>query len=192
MTIKEAKKTNAPDIGKAIVAAITPDLVLESFNPYTPTPAKEEEYVRFFTSLAELEDSQYSYRNTLVAVNSQDEVQGVIIGYDGALLHKLRNVFVNEIYRQLGVRLPEPLPDETSPDEFYIDTLAVIPAARKQGIGASLLRAMIEHGHQSTGKPVGLLVDKTNQKARSLYEKVGFRKKDERLFFEELMDHLQA
>ena len=48
-----------------------------------------EDFRRMMISLVEVEVSQYSYKNTLVAIVS-DKVVGIAVCYDGSRLHKLR------------------------------------------------------------------------------------------------------
>lgn len=144
---------------------------------------------RMFTTLAGRDDSQYSYLNTLAAVTDEGETVGVCVGYNGALLHELRKAFIEEAKKELGLEFDE-MEDETDPSEFYLDTLAVNPEYRGQGIAKKLLRASIDRAAE-IGKPAGLLVDKTNANARRLYESIGFRQVGERPFCFVLMDHLQ-
>lgn len=144
---------------------------------------------RLFTHLALLDDSQYSYRNALVAVNDDGEVAGVCIGYDGARLHELRLRFFEAAKIFLN-RDMEGMADETSSDEFYLDTLAVLPHHRGKGIGSALLKASIEMA-KKIGKPAGLLVDKTNPKAEALYRSLGFVHVDDRPFAGVLMSHMK-
>ena len=84
----------------------------------------------------------------------------------------------------------EGMADETSPDEFYLDTLAVMPQHRGQGIGSKLLMAMTERA-RTLGKPAALLVDKTNPKAEALYRSLGFRYIDDRPFAGVYMSHMR-
>lgn len=144
---------------------------------------------QLFTHLASLDDSQYSYRNTLVALDDDDSVVGVCVGYDGARLHDLRRRFFEGARHFLG-RDMEGMDDETSPDEFYLDTLAVAPSQRGKGVGTQLLKASIERA-KASGKPAGLLVDKTNPKAAALYHSLGFVHVDDRPFAGVVMSHLR-
>ena len=72
-----------------------------------------------------------------------------------------------------------------------LDTLAVLPEYRKQGIASALLKASIEKARK-IGKPAGLLVEKENHNARRLYESLGFKKVGERPFAYVMMDHLRC
>lgn len=144
---------------------------------------------RLFSSLAARQDTQYSYRNALIAVDDNGQPIGAVIGYDGAGLHAMREHFFTAAKEILGIDMGA-MEDECDADEFYIDTLAVSPQWRRRGIAAGLLREIIKRA-KLMGKPAGLLVDKSNPTARKLYEEIGFRKVGERPFAFVIMDHLQ-
>ena len=66
-----------------------------------------EDFHRMMTTLVRRDDSQYSYRNAMVALddNTTDGhpvVAGVIVGYDGADLHRLRETFLQAAKEFLG------------------------------------------------------------------------------------------
>lgn len=144
-----------------------------------------------FADVASRENSQYSYRNTLIVKDNTGKRAGVVIAYDGAALHELRQAFVNEFNRRCGTNHKEGEWDnETSDDEIYIDTVSVSPEFRHQGIGTRLIQA-IEERYKGIGKPLGLLCAHDNQEARKLYEKLGFRAVGTRKFAGEEMIHMQ-
>ncbi|MCM1077697.1 MAG: GNAT family N-acetyltransferase [Bacteroides sp.] len=185
MKIINARKKDAPAIAHAIVLAVGEE-VCKGLAGETHTV---EDVENMFAGLASREDTQYSYLNTLVAVNDDDETIGVCVGYDGARLQELREVFFEAVSRELGLNLKN-MGDETDSDEFYIDTLAVFSGYRGQGIASRLLDGMIRRAGE-IGKPAGLLVEKENHNARRLYEETGFRQVGERPFCYIMMDHLQ-
>lgn len=124
------------------------------------------------TGLVKREDSQYSYRNVLVATTAKGDIAGIIAAYDGGQLHTLRKAFLKATKEQLGGDFSG-MADETQAGEYYIDSLAVKSEYRKQGIATALLYEMIRrHG---TRQPVGLLVDLTHPWAERLYLSLGFR-----------------
>ena len=144
-----------------------------------------------FCALAARDDSQYSYRNALVAEEETGKPLGAVVGYDGARLDELRRVFIEEAGKRLGVPFnPVEMGDETSADEFYLDSLAVFPGSRGKGVGGKLLLALAERAH-AAGKPAGLLCDKENVRAEALYTRLGFRYVGDRPFAGMLMRHLQ-
>jgi ribosomal-protein-alanine N-acetyltransferase len=59
-------------------------------------------------------------------------------------------------------------------DESEILTLAVVPACRRQGIGAALLRIAMAHAAERGATSMILEVAVTNQAARALYLAHGF------------------
>ncbi len=185
MPIIEATPLHANIIADAILMAVGTEICTDFAAPNHSL----DDVQRLFASLALRPDSQYSYRNTLLAVTPSGDVAGVCIAYDGALLHSLRQRFFEAAETMLQ-RSMQGMADETSADEFYIDTLAVFPPYRRHGYAKALLRAQIQRA-AAIGKPAGLLVDKQNPRAASLYHAVGFRYVDDRPFADVMMNHLQ-
>ena len=135
-------------------------------------------------------DSQYSYLNTLVALNAQREVIGVCTSYDGACLHRLRVAFVQGCLARFNRDFGN-MDDETAAGELYVDSLAVDARYRGKGIAKTLLKATIEKAKQLQLPAVGLLVDKGNPKAERLYASVGFQYVDDNQWGGHAMRHLQ-
>lgn len=48
------------------------------------------DFHRMMTKLVEMEDSQYSYKNTLVAMSTDGILVGILVAYDGADVKRLR------------------------------------------------------------------------------------------------------
>ena len=184
MRIVEAEVSDAPELAYTVMEAVGMDLS-EGF----AGEHKLEEVKDLFTALSAREDSQYSWKNALKAIDDEGHPMGFIIGYDGARLYELRKAFMDLAKERLGYEFPGGLKDETDPSEFYLDSLAVYPQYRGQGVGAALINAMAQRA-KSIGKPLGLLCDKTNDRARRLYEHLGFKKIGERPFAGEMMDHM--
>ena len=104
--IREATKSQAAEIACLIMTAMTDDCCLyfcgEGYGLEDLTSGRacshsaEQASLRrsrllaafrkMMTMLVEREDSQYSYRNTLVAMDA-DRVVGISVSYDGGLLH---------------------------------------------------------------------------------------------------------
>ena len=186
MKIINARKEDASLIARSVMAGVGAEIC----NDLAGANHTLDDVERLFTELAEREDSQYSYLNTLVAVNDEGKAVGACICYDGAKLHELRKPFFEAVMRILDKDMTD-VQDETDPLEVYLDTLAVLPEYRKQGIASALLKASIEKARK-IGKPAGLLVEKGNHNARRLYESLGFKKVGERPFAYVMMDHLRC
>ena len=59
-------------------------------------------------------------------------------------------------------------------DELHINNLAVAPAHRRLGIGATLLSAVLAEGVRLGARRATLEVRRSNEPARYLYERLGF------------------
>ncbi len=153
-----------------------------------------EDFHRMMTALVRRDDSQYSYRNAMVALddNTTDGhpvVAGVIVGYDGADLHRLRETFLQAAKEFLGQDF-RGMVDETQAGEYYIDSLAVNESYRHQGLATLLLKKLIDQKGQR--QPVGLLVDKGNPGAERLYRSLGFEYVNDTTWGGHEMRHLQT
>lgn len=182
-----ARRADAPYIGRAVVTAVGEEISRQFAGSDDRLPLVYET----FTRLAGRDDSQYSYRNSLIALDPEGQVAGVIVIYDGAELHFLRKAFIQVANEVLGYDIKEEeMVDETSPDEIYLDSLCVFEPYRGQGLARQLIDAAAE-AHAASGKPLGLLVDYDNPRARRLYERVGFKSVGERPFAGTVMEHMQ-
>lgn len=178
MKIIPARKTDAPAIARTVMMAVGDEISLS----FAGTPDRLPLVTEVFTRLAESENSQYSYTNTLVALTPEGKVAGAIVSYDGAELHRLRREFISVANEVLGMDMrEEEFTDETSSDEVYLDSLCVFPEYRGQKLAGRLIEAACRR-HVDAGKPVGLLVDPDNPRARRLYESLGFREVGQRPF----------
>lgn len=187
ISVRPAVRTDAPEIAKAIIEAVGTEITLDFAGGRDRIPL----VYRLFTELAECEDSQYSYRNSWVAVAENGIIAGVIIGYDGSELKRLRERFIEKTKSVLGYDFKsEDMSDEASPDEFYLDSLCVFEPFRGRGIASRLIDTAVG-SRTDLGKPVGLIVDKDNHRARKLYECLGFSLVGETPFAGTIMDHLQ-
>ncbi len=167
--IKFAQKEQSAEIARLIMMAMTDDCCLH----FCGVGHGLNDFRRMMTSLVEREDSQYSYRNTLVAMDD-DKVVGIAVSYDGGRLHELRQAFIQAAKEQIG-KDHSGMDDETQAGELYLDSLAVLPEYRRQGIAQRLLRATKGRADQMGLPCVGLLVDKGNPAGEALYTSVGFR-----------------
>ena len=179
ISIREARPEEAGRIADLIIMAMTEECCLHFCGPDHDI----DDFRRVMTSLVARTDTQYSYLNTLVAIEETAPVPGVsapgcIVGicvsYDGALLHQLRQAFIDAAIKEWGMD-HSAIPDETQAGELYLDSLAVNPAYRGRGIARLLLEASVEKSKRMNLPSTGLLVDVGNPRAEALYNKVGFR-----------------
>lgn len=184
ITILPAIPEQASDIAQLTMMAMSDDCC-QNFAGQHHTLA---DFHYMMTELVLADDSQYSYRNTHVAQTRRGNIVGIVTSYDGKDLHRLRKAFFCAAKEYLGQDF-QGLDDETSAGEYYVDSLAVLPEFRHQGIATRLLRAVIEaHGNNL---PIGLLVDQNNPEAANLYRSIGFRYFEDAIWGGHAMFHLQ-
>lgn len=146
---------------------------------------KANAFLAYFIALP---DNQYSYENIYVA-EVGNEIAGQICLYDGAKLLTLRKPIWEKIKSDFGKDYHAA--EETQAGEFYIDTLAVAPQYQGKGIGKALLEFAIEEFVKKRQQTLGLLVEKDNDKAKRLYEKLGFEVVEQIDIFGKVMEHMQ-
>ena len=167
--VREATKNLAAEIACLIMTAMTDDCCLY----FCGEGYGLEDFRKMMTMLVERENSQYSYRNTLVAMDA-DKVVAISVSYDGGRLHELRRAFIEAAKEQIG-KDHSGMDDETQAGELYLDSLAVLPDYRHQGIARKLLLATKERANCLGLPRVVLLVDKDNPVGKALYPSVGFQ-----------------
>lgn len=131
LTIRPATIHDAPIIASALTMALGE----EAMKMYCG-----ENCQSVLEELAQMENTQYSYHNALIA-DVDGIPAGAIIGYDGARLHELREPTLRLIQERTGQTFSH-IQDETNPHEYYLDSLGVLPEYRNLGIGSKLLIAL--------------------------------------------------
>lgn len=180
IVVRQAVREDAPLIARAVAMAIGDEEALRSYCG--------EDYLGVLTLIAEGDDTQYSWRNGLVA-EVDGVVVGAIVGYDGAQLRTLRDgTFA--ILQEAPGRVPT-IADETEAGEYYLDSVGVMPEFCGQGVGRALIEALCERGLSEGHEYAGLIVDCDNPRAEKLYTSLGFERVGTRIFFGHQMWHLQ-
>ena len=98
--IREAIKNQAAEIADLIMIAMTDECCLY----FCGEGHGLDDFRKMMISLVEADVSQYSYKNTLVAMDGK-KVVGVAVSYDGGLLRKLVSWLTRTIQ---GARLSIP------------------------------------------------------------------------------------
>lgn len=189
MTITQANPSQAPSIARLIMQAMDYDCCQYFAGP-DHTLA---DFERMMTALVAADDSQYSYRNTLVAIDddADNRVVGICVSYDGKDLHSLRRAFIAAALMAFGRDFSD-IDDETQAGELYVDSLAVDADYRRRGIARQLLESTKQKAHDLRIPKVGLLVDKANPNAERLYASCGFAFVGDSSWGGHPMKHLQC
>lgn len=165
--IRPARPEDAVFIGKCVCEAI-------GFEIFEKETDLNREIAEWIAPLSAREGTLYSYQNTLIA-EIDGVVAGAFISYPGSYYHEWRNETFREhpYFKDLDMNA---MPDEAGPGEYYLDTLAVLPPFRRQGIGSGLMKSRIAQVQQEyPNLRITLLVDPENFNGQRIYSRLGFR-----------------
>lgn len=107
--IMPARKEQAGEIASLIMEAMDYDCCKNFAGP----DHSLDDFHEMMTALVRMDDSQYSYRNTIVAV-SEGQIAGSLTGYEGKDLRTLRRRFIDAAREYLGQDFSK-MDDETAP-----------------------------------------------------------------------------
>lgn len=182
MLIRKAKPGESSIIAPLVFLAME-DIVYQFIGEKS-----KEKGIELLESLIGEEGNQYSYENCWV-METGGEIVAAAILYDGARLKSLREPVARKIKTMFNRSFqPE---DETGEGEFYIDSVGVDPCQQGRGVGSKIFRFLIDEYVHKGNKTLGLLVDKSNPKAKQLYLKLGFEVVGEKTLAQKAMEHLQ-
>lgn len=127
--------------------------------------------------------NRFSYQFADI-VETDDQPAGMMISYPGRTMNRLSLSMGKQLWSIYGPRgfvrfvrrvLPLAFVREASADEYYINTLAVLPDSQGQGIGTYLLSYAENKAREMHYNKCSLSVEVSNLSARTLYERVGYR-----------------
>lgn len=130
------------------------------------------EAIRIMSQFFAQSGNRLSYENAVIAMD-EDKPMGLALFYHGSQTEKLDRPFVEHVERVTG-KAPH-LVKEARDDEFYLDTVVVRGEYRGKGIGTVLLEAFEKESVRRGHEKMAMLVDEENQRARKLYESIGYR-----------------
>lgn len=177
--IRQARKEEAAQIAELFMLAWPVEQILESNN------ITQIQLHDFITSVAMKEQTIYSYENTIVAEH-EGKIVGAMCAYDGADYQR----FKQPISDILGEDSEFAQLIETEAGEFYIDSVGVHEEYRGRGVATMLFEAQIARAVSFGCKIAGLIVDVENQRAESLYTRIGFKLSGYKDFFGHMMKHM--
>lgn len=143
----------------------------------------DHETARLLTRLVLDDEMLYSWQSAFIAT-SDDKPVGAAIAYDGTFYAKRRAKTFQTLRDLAGLDFTSQ-DDETQSGELYIDTLAVMPAYRKQGIGRKLLLRAIAEARALGLTYAALAVHPDNLHAQTLYRSLGFVREQDIFIFGE-------
>ena len=119
-----------------------------------------------------LDDTLYSWRNARLAV-VDGTVVGCLVSYDGAIYEDGRKRTFSH-FADAG-RSMDSTETETGPGEYYLDSMAILPAFRGFGIGHVLMKDAIEIARSGGMHKVSLIVECSKPELRDYYSELGFK-----------------
>lgn len=142
----------------------------------------DESLLKGMALICQRDDVLYSYQHALIAWEGDSPI-GLCLCYDGAGYHRMREItfplfdaLTGHSNNSMDLANAE---DEAVAGEYYMDSLAVMPDFRNQGIGFKLMQAQLEKARTLGFNKATLLVDPANTNAQRLYRRIGFTEESE-------------
>ena len=148
-----------------------------------------DRWIRTLKEVCAQEDTHYSYRNTWIAEVGGErsekggkraevggERAGMMIAVDGRHYREQRDKMYPQLKGLFDVAFGkgwDEMEDEAKAGEFYIDSLSVSLPYRNQGVGTALIEKAKEMARE-LGIPVVTLAVEPENRAKKLYQKLGF------------------
>lgn len=166
LVIRPAVVEDAPFIAVNVLAAID----LHKFED--PLPESLRPTLKSLSEICAKDDTLYSWKNTIIA-----EVGGVPAGsltsYDGARYRDMRKLTFGFLLKENGMNL-ENEEMETKSGEYYLDSLAILPEFRGQGIGRQLILNAMDIARKLGITTVSLIVSEEKPRLKDYYNSIGF------------------
>lgn len=175
LTIRDAVPSDVPFLAECIMAGFH----ISDFDKLLSDDLSD--ILESITECETREDTLYSSSKTRVA-EIDGKQAGALLSYPGEYYMELRDKTFRQYWPGFFTEYPDSDP-ETDPGKYYLDSLAVHPDYRKQGIGRALLEDGIEKGLRLGFKKVTLVADAGYPHLIKLYESIGFVPTDHRHVF---------
>ena len=134
---------------------------------------EDEKKIALLETVVRREDTLYSWRNTYIAETDNASPAGGVIAYPGNGYNKARAITFSLLHEILTFNL-ETMDAETVSGEYYLDSLAVLPSFRGNGIARELIQIVCQKAQQN-GMPTTLACEPENIIAKTIYEEMGFQ-----------------
>ena len=182
------RKATVEDVGY-IAEGIYHAFLLEDEGLYS-------QWIRALKEVCAQEDTHYSYRNTWIAEMGGERAEaggeiaeadgertvvdgeraGMMIAVDGEYYRQQRDKMYPQLKELFDVAFGkgwDEMEDEAKAGEFYIDSLSVSLPYQNQGVGTALIEKAKEMARE-LGIPVVTLAVEPQNRAKKLYQKLGF------------------
>ncbi|MBH5317393.1 GNAT family N-acetyltransferase [Paenibacillus sp. GSMTC-2017] len=120
------------------------------------------------------EINRISYRNVIVD-RRDGQIAGMLISYLGDKAEELDNPIKNRLMQLHGEDAANEVVMECLQGDYYLDSVAVDERFRGQGIASELITAFEQRGRSLGCTQLSLIVEGDNNRAFSLYERLGYK-----------------
>lgn len=179
MILRHATREDAPFIALVVIEALG-DSIMERAHAGS-IGDEERRKLELVAGVIRRDDTLYSWRHTLMAEDADGTPLGAIVAYPGDDYVETRARTFALLDELITFNVAS-MDAETVPGEYYLDSLAVSPAARGKGIGKLLLRAARDEAF-AMSRPAILACAPENVNAKAMYETMGFRQDGELFIF---------
>lgn len=166
MTIRKAKETDTEFVAKTVLTALDMD-------------TSDLDWVR--QSCADPK-SMYSCNKALIAEEDGKPI-GCIISYRGDDYLPIREYTWSRLWNGVDPDIIRKSAIETYPGEYYLDSLAIEPQYRGNGLGKELMCAAMKYGESLGYRKFALLVAVEKPRLKHYYASIGFKDAGEVNFF---------
>ncbi|MQS76821.1 GNAT family N-acetyltransferase [Companilactobacillus halodurans] len=134
----------------------------------------------------------YRYGLENILVNEIDgKVVAIMVGYPEELEDNIDAPLIKIMHKH-GIKENNLFNDkEAWPGEWYLDSFAIAPEYQGKGIGTKTMEEFIDVVKKRGEKILSLNVDVTNEAAKHVYDKTGFKKVGQLYIGSHLYDHMQ-
>ncbi len=165
-TLRDARIEDAPFLARCILAGM---------HLYDFEDNLDSELSSILDSITECErhtDTLYSYINTRIA-EVDGQPAGALLSYPGEIYAVFREWTFRQYWPSMYARITDDDP-ETDPGEYYLDSLAIVPAYRKHGLGRALIKDGIRLGLEKGFSQIALVADTAFPHLPGIYATMGF------------------
>lgn len=169
--IRKATKTDAKQLVEIAYLVLA-----ELYEPIAETAMEIAKQKSDLATLIQKKLVPMSYENVTV-FEMDEKIIGAVWSYDYATF----STMLDNLYQleKEGFLIPH-LVEEAAINDYYIDTIAVLPQARGKKVAQQLLQTIINEQNE---KAIALIVDSKKELPLHLYQKLGFAIDEERQMY---------
>lgn len=176
ITLRDATPNDAPFLANCVMAAMH----LHDFEQ--PMSSHLGDLHQRLTNSQRQANTLYTYTHSRIAL-ADGQVVGSLLSYSGDIYRQRRRETFERLWPQF-MELEQRSEQETEPGEFYLDSMAVLPAFRRRGIAQMLINDGIARGIAQGYVRIALVADAAMPQLQRYYVSLGFEPKGYRRAFD--------